>query len=188
MPGLVSEATACVVAFAAWLLLLVGDSGLVSAAPTFNRTIGEVRVSSCEGLKNKVELGLDISIVIEADLLCEAVLTLGSGQEVTIASAYTSIPTEEYTIVIAEAFATPDPSAASLIINPYGARLTLERLKFRNEVGADGSVRAVGNAGTLIVVGCTFVNLNFAFKQDGGAVSFPYFITVYIVHLSQQER
>lgn len=153
-------------AMATWLLLLAVSSGVVNAAPTFNRTIGEVRVSSCEGLKSNVELGLDLSIVIEADLLCESVMTLGSGQEVTIASELD----EEYKIVIAAAFSAPDPTSASLIVNPLWGHLTLERLEFVNEAGATGMARAVWNAGVLDVAGCTFVNLNFAGSQDGGAV------------------
>lgn len=151
---------------ATWLLLLTVSSGVVNAMPTFNRTIGEVRLSSCEGLKNNIELGLDILIVVEADLLCESVITLGSGQEVTIASELY----EEHKIVIAAAFSAPDPTAISLIVNPLGAHLTLERLEFANEAGATGVARAVWNAGVLDVSGCTFVNLNFAGSQDGGAV------------------
>lgn len=151
---------------ATWLLLLAVGSGVVNAVPTFNRTIGEVRLSSCEGLKNKVELGLDLSIVIEADLLCESVITLVSGQKVTIASELN----EEYKIVIAAAFSAPDPTDVSLIVNPQGGHLTLKRLEFINEAGATGLARAVWNAGVLYVAGCSFVNLNFAGSQDGGAV------------------
>lgn len=146
------------------------NGAVVSAAPSFNRTIGEVQVGSCEGLKNNVELGLDMSVIVTADLLCAETITLASGQNVAITSA----PFENYLVAIAEDFAVPDSTSAALIVNPEGSFLTLEQLVFLNEAGSAGSpgaARAVRNEGSLEVNGCTFLSLNYASSQDGGAVS-----------------
>lgn len=144
--------------------------GAAAAEPSFNRTVGEVRVGTCAGLKTKVELGLDISIVITSDLLCYESIALSSGQQVSIASE----AQEQYGLFIAEDFATPDPSSATLLVNPPGSFLLLEGLVFSNEAGVTGSpgaVRAVRNAGSLDVNQCSFLSLNYGSMQDGGAVS-----------------
>lgn len=143
---------------------------VVGGVPTFNRTVGEVQVGTCEGLKRNVELGLDLSVVVTADLVCSETITLSPGQDVSVASA----PLQNYLILIAEDFAVPDPTDATLLVNPESAFLTLEGLVFANEAGNEGSpgaARAVWNAGTLHVYGCSFESLNYASRQDGGAVS-----------------
>lgn len=152
-----------------WLSLLACYASLApgSAVPTFDRTVGEVDVGTCAGLKRHVELGLDVSVKVVTDLLCSETIALSQGQQVSIASA----PAERYMVVIAEAFVVTDSAAATLIVNPSGASLTLERLLFLNEAGSTGPARAVWNEGMLDVAGCEFVNLNFASRQSGGAVS-----------------
>lgn len=159
-----------VLVFLVSLLLGFTERGAVSAEPSFDRTEGEVEVGTCEGLKKNVELGLDISIVVTADIVCSETITLVSGQEVSIASS----PLENYLVAIAEDFAVADPTSATLIVNPAGASLSLGQLIFANEAAAAGSpgvARAVWNEGYLDVDGCSFVSLNYASRQDGGAVS-----------------
>lgn len=152
-------------------LVLSNERAAVSAVPTFNRTMGEIQVGTCAGLKKNVEMGLDITIVVNADLICSETITLSAGQDVSIASIFP----QKHLVIIAEDFAVPDPSSATLIVNPRGASLALEQLYFANEagtVGSPGAARAIWNSGSLDVNGCSFVSLNYASAQDGGAVSY----------------
>lgn len=140
------------------------------AAPTFNRTVGEVQVGTCAGLKKNVEFGLDLTVIVTSDLLCAETITLSQGQDVSIVSE----PPQQYAIAIAEDFPVPDPTSATLIVNPKSAYLSLEQLLIVNEAGSAGSpgaVRAISNAGSLDINACSFVGLNYATRQDGGAVS-----------------
>ena len=151
-------------------LVLSNERAAVSAVPTFNRTMGEVQVGTCAGLKKNVEMGLDITILVNADLVCRETITLSEGQDVSIASIFP----QKHLVVIAEDFAVPDPSSATLIVNPRGASLVLEQLSFANEagtVGSPGAARAIWNSGSLDVNGCSFDSLNYASVQDGGTVS-----------------
>ncbi|CAM9848623.1 unnamed protein product, partial [Ectocarpus sp. 8 AP-2014] len=136
---------------------------------TVNRTAGEVEVGTCEGLKKNAELGIDISIVVTANLRCVDAITLPTGVEVSIGSA----PDENFLVAVAEDFLVPDPTSASLLVNPEGSYLTLDRLTFANEagvLGSPGEVRAVWNAGQLDVDGCVFESLSFSSQQDGGGI------------------
>lgn len=151
-------------------LMLFHERAAVRAVPTFNRTMGEVTVGTCAGLKKNVEMGLDVTILVNADLVCTETITLSAGQDVSIASIFP----KKHLVLIAEDFEVPDPSSATLIVNPRGASLALEQLEFANEagtVGSPGAARAVWNTGSLDVNGCSFVSLNYASAQDGGAVS-----------------
>lgn len=136
----------------------------------FNRTAGEVEVGTCEGLKKNAELGVDISIVVTANLRCAETITVPAGVHVSIGSA----EDENYLVAIAESFAAPDPASVTLLVNPEESHLSLDRLTFANEAGTAGSpgaARAVWNRGSLEVNGCSFEGLNYASLQDGGAVS-----------------
>ncbi|CBJ48868.1 conserved unknown protein [Ectocarpus siliculosus] len=136
---------------------------------TVNRTAGEVEVGTCEGLKKNAELGIDISIVVTANLRCVDAITLPAGVEVSIGSA----PDENFLVAVAEDFLVPDPTSASLLVNPEGSYLALDRLTFANEagvLGSPGEVRAVWNAGQLDVDGCVFESLSFSSQQDGGGI------------------
>lgn len=159
------------------LLVVLGWLGLVgqllpraAAQPSFNRTEGVVQVGSCQGLKSKVELGLDITIVVDSDLLCGETISLLPGQEVKLSSW----SQQQQLVVIAEDFLVHDPTSSTLLVVSEGASLSLTNLRFTNEVGVQGSpgaVRAIWNAGTVDISMCTFESLNYAGEQDGGAVS-----------------
>lgn len=157
---------------AAFVVLIGRLSSIeVAAQPSFNRTEGVVELGTCQGLKSKVELGLDIDIILNSDIVCTETISLSANQIVRISSA----ANEEYLIAVAEDFAVPDPTSSSLLLVPAGASLSLEQLRFTNEAGVQGSpgaVRAIWNLGTLDVNTCTFESLNYAAIQDGGAVSF----------------
>lgn len=140
--------------------------GKVSAAPSFNRTEFTVRVGSCEGLKTNVELGLDVDISVTSNLACSSTIQLSEGQDVIIAAE-----TPGYFIVLAEDFNVVDSSSASLLINPFGASLSLRGLGFISEAGGQVGVRAIRNAGRLHVESCTFSSLSTDSTLDGGAVS-----------------
>ncbi len=158
---------------AAWLLalllwLLAGPAA--GQVISFNRTAGQVEVGTCEGLKKHVELGVDVSVVVTANLRCTQAISVPTGVEVWVGSA----AGENYLIAVAEDFGVTDPTSATLLVNPAGSRLTLDELTFANEAGTTGSpgeARAVWNEGTLDVNGCYFLGLNYASLQDGGAVS-----------------
>ncbi|CAM9487762.1 unnamed protein product, partial [Sphacelaria rigidula] len=95
----------------AWLkllLLLEQLVGLTNGEPTFNRTEGLAEVGSCEGLKSKVELGLDISIVVNSDLLCAETISLLPDQDVTISGSVN----QQYVVAIAEDFPVPNPASS----------------------------------------------------------------------------
>lgn len=153
-----------------WPVLLLA-SRAAGQIISFNRTAGEVEVGTCEGLKKNVELGVDISVVVTANLRCSETITVPQGVHISVGSA----ADESYLVAIAEDFASPDPTSVTLLVNPEGSHLSLDRLTFANEAGSAGSPgasRAVWNQGSLEVNGCYFVGLNFASLQDGGAVSF----------------
>lgn len=141
---------------------------LVSAEPSFNRTEGIVRIGSCEGLKTNVELGLSMDITLTANLICSETIQLSPGQDVTISATDVG-----HVLFIGEDFSVPDQASSSLFVNPLGASLSLTGIVFDNEAvmqGSLGAVRAIWNAGELRVDGCTFLSLNLASMQDGGAV------------------
>lgn len=153
-----------------WLVILLVSRAAAQEVISFNRTAGEIEVGTCEGLKKNAELGVDISIVVTANLRCAETITVPAGVDVSVGSA----ADEEFLIAIAEDFAAPDPTSVALLVNPEGSHLSLDRLSFANEAGTSGSpgaARAVWNQGSLEVNGCSFVGLNFASLQDGGAVS-----------------
>lgn len=153
------------------LLQLHGRAALGQVVISVNRTAGQVEVASCEGLKKNAELGIDIDIIVTANLRCSETVTIPSGVDVTIGSEEDA--QENWYIVIAEDFAVPDPTSATLLVNPKGSYLSLDRLSFSNDpgtAGSPGAVRAVRNEGTLDVSSCLFSGLNFASAQDGGAV------------------
>eukprot|EP00752_Nemacystus_decipiens_P008481 g7578.t1 len=153
-----------------WPAILLASRAAGQQVISFNRTAGEVEVGTCEGLKKNAELGIDISVVVTANLRCAETITVPAGVHVSIGSAADA---ENYLVAIAEDFAAPDPASVNLLVNPEGSRLSLDRLIFANEAGSAGSTgaaRAVWNRGTLDVNGCVFAGLNFASLQDGGAI------------------
>lgn len=155
-----------------WLLGMLGllTGRAAGQVISFNRTAGQVEVGTCEGLKKHVELGVDMAVVVTANLRCAQAISVPTGVEVWVGSA----AGENYLIAVAEDFDVTDPTSATLLVNPAGSRLTLDELTFANEAGTTGSpgaVRAVQNEGTLDVNGCYFMGLNYASVQDGGAVS-----------------
>ncbi|CAN0115402.1 unnamed protein product [Pylaiella littoralis] len=153
------------------LLQLHGRAALGQVVISVNRTAGQVEVASCEGLKKNAELGIDIDIIVTANLRCSETVTIPSGVDVTIGSEEDA--QENWYIVIAEDFVVPDPTSATLLVNPKGSYLSLDRLSFSNDpgtAGSPGAVRAVRNEGTLDVSSCLFSGLNFASAQDGGAI------------------
>eukprot|EP00903_Cladosiphon_okamuranus_P017268 g15912.t1 len=156
-------------ALAVWPAALLLASRAAGQVFSFNRTAGEVEVGTCEGLKKNAELGIDISVVVTDNLRCAETITVQQGVHLSIRSA----ADESYLVAIAEDFAAPDPTSASLLVNPEGSHLSLDRLTFANEAGAGGSpgvARAVWNRGRLEVNGCYFAGLNYASQQDGGAI------------------
>lgn len=149
--------------------LLPGLPAVLAQEISFNRTAGEVQVGTCEGLKTHAELGVDISIIVTANLRCSETITVPPGVDVSIGSAVDG----GWVIAIAEDFSVPDPSSVNLLVNPRDSYLSLDQLGFVNEagtVGSPGEVRAVWNEGTLDIAGCSFYGLNYASQQDGGAV------------------
>lgn len=157
------------VALPIWAAILLASRAAAQVI-SFNRTAGEVEVGTCEGLKKNAELGVDISVIVTANLRCAETITVPAGVHISIGSA----ADENYLVAIAETFAAPDPSSVTLLVNPEGSHLSLDRLTFANEAGSAGSpgaARAVWNRGSLEVNGCSFVGLNYASLQDGGAVS-----------------
>lgn len=153
-----------------WLGLVGQLLSGVTAQPSFNRTEGVVQVGSCQGLKTKVELGLDITVAVNSDLLCAETISLRPGQDIRISSA----GDHQHLVAIAEDFLVPDPTSSTLLVVPDGASLSLTNLWFTNEAGdrgSPGAVRAIWNSGTVDISTCTFESLNYAALQDGGAVS-----------------